>query len=419
MRMGTQENSPKTETGQSVRRKKTHRIRIMSGLVLLFLLAGICAGAWWYLVLRCEESTDDAYIAGNILRIMPQTGGTVVAVEADNNDRVSAGQPLLRLDSIDARLDYERALVELASAVREVCNLKAQLLASEATVNMRKVELRQETDNLIRRERLARANAIGTEELLHARNSHEKATMSLLEARQRHLALSAMLTGDAVADQPQVRQAAARVGDCWLPLRRTTVFSPADGQIAKRNVQAGEVVAPGTPLMTVIPLDQLWVDANFKEVQLRDMRIGQPAVIQVDMYGDTVTYHGRVSGFSAGTGSAFSLLPPQNATGNWIKIVQRVPVRIEIDTRDLREHPLLIGLSSVVTVDVSDTSGELLARAPRSTLLPAALTSQAPEVDFAPAEEAITTTIRENSLTSPQKETPQDDHASFSTAGSR
>ena len=186
--------------------------------------------------------------------------------------------------------------------------------------------------------------------------------------------------------------------DCWLALQRTTVLSPAAGQIAKRGVQAGEVVSPGTPLMTVIPLHRLWIDANFKEVQLHKMRIGQPALIRVDMYGGDVTYHGRVTGFSAGTGSAFSLLPPQNATGNWIKIVQRVPVRIEIDPADLREHPLLVGLSAVVKVDTSDTSGRLLAASARTEPVPGDLVSQAPAVDFAPVEATISGIIRDNAL---------------------
>ncbi len=220
--------------------------------------------------------------------------------------------------------------------------------------------------------------------------------MALAASREQRNALAAVLLDTGLAEQPAVRQAAARVRDCWLALRRTTVYSPAAGQIAKRSVQAGEVVSPGTPLMTVIPLDHLWIDANFKEVQLHRLRVGQPATIRVDMYGKAVTYRGRVSGFSAGTGSAFSLLPPQNATGNWIKIVQRVPVRIDIDPADLREHPLLIGLSAVVTVDASDASGEGLAQAQRA--VPEALVSQAPAVDFAPVEDVIGAVIRDNAL---------------------
>lgn len=371
--MTTDENLSMTPDNDKApqRRKRPRKGPIVGILLLLFLLAGIGAGAWWYLFLRFEESTDDAYVAGNVLRIMPQVSGKVVAVDVDDNDMVAAGQTLVRLDPVDARLAYERSLVALASAVRDNCRLQAQLRETEAAIRMRRVDLRQKADNLTRREALGKAKAIGAEELKHARDDRENAAVAL---------------------------AAANVRDCWLALQRTTVLSPAAGQIAKRGVQAGEVVSPGTPLMTVIPLHRLWIDANFKEVQLHKMRIGQPAVIRVDMYGGDVTYHGRVTGFSAGTGSAFSLLPPQNATGNWIKIVQRVPVRIEIDPADLREHPLLVGLSAVVKVDTSDTSGRLLAASARTEPVPGDLVSQAPAVDFAPVEATISGIIRDNAL---------------------
>lgn len=380
------------------RRKRSGRGRIIGVLLLLFLLAGIGAGSWWYLFMRFEESTDDAYVAGNVLRIMPQVSGKIVAVEVDDNDMVAAGQPLVRIDPVDARLAYERSLVMLASAVRDTCRLQAQLRETEATIRMRRVDLRQKADNLTRREALGRANAIGAEELKHARDERESAAVALAAAEEQRNALAAVLLDTGLSEQPAVRQASAGVRDCWLALQRTAVLSPADGQIAKRGVQAGEVVSPGTPLMTVIPLHRLWIDANFKEVQLNKMRIGQPAVIRVDMYGNDVAYHGRVTGFSAGTGSAFSLLPPQNATGNWIKIVQRVPVRIEIDPADLREHPLLVGLSAVVKVDTSDTSGRLLAASSRTQPVPGDLVSQAPAVDFAPVEATIAGIIRDNSI---------------------
>ena len=321
-----------------------------------------------------------------------------VAVDVDDNDMVAAGQTLVRLDPVDARLAYERSLVALASAVRDNCRLQAQLRETEAAIRMRRVDLRQKADNLTRREALGKAKAIGAEELKHARDDRENAAVALAAAEEERNALAAVLLDTGLAEQSAVRQAAANVRDCWLALQRTTVLSPAAGQIAKRGVQAGEVVSPGTPLMTVIPLHRLWIDANFKEVQLHKMRIGQPAVIRVDMYGGDVTYHGRVTGFSAGTGSAFSLLPPQNATGNWIKIVQRVPVRIEIDPADLREHPLLVGLSAVVKVDTSDTSGRLLAASARTEPVPGDLVSQAPAVDFAPVEATISGIIRDNAL---------------------
>ena len=386
--MTTDENlsmTPDDDKAQQ-RRKRPRRGPLIGFLLLLFLLAGIGAGAWWYLFLRFEESTDDAYVAGNVLRIMPQVSGKVVAVDVDDNDMVAAGQGLVRIDPVDARLAYERSLVALASAVRDTCRLQAQLRETEAAIRMRRVDLRQKADNLARREALGRANAIGAEELKHARDARENAAVALAAAEEeRHVDTHGARTS-------------ANVRDCWLALQRTTVLSPAAGQIAKRSVQAGEVVSPGTPLMTVIPLHRLWIDANFKEVQLHKMRIGQPAVIRVDMYGGDVTYHGRVTGFSAGTGSAFSLLPPQNATGNWIKIVQRVPVRIEIDPADLREHPLLVGLSAVVKVDTSDTSGRLLAAAARTEPVPGDLVSQAPAVDFAPVEATIDGIIRDNAL---------------------
>ena len=380
------------------RRRRSRRARVILTLFTVFLLIGAGAGAWWYLALRFEESTDDAYVSGNVLRIMPEVSGKVVAVEADDNDWVEAGQPLVRIDPVDAKLAFERSLVELASAVRETCRLEAQLRESDATIRMRTVDLRQQTDNLARREVLGRSNAIGIEELRHARDSRTNAASALSVAEERRNALAAVLLDTGLDEQPAVRQAAAKVRDCWLALRRTTLESPAAGQIAKRSVQAGEVVSPGTPLMTVIPLDHVWIDANFKEVQLRNMRIGQPAAVRVDLYGGSVVYHGRVAGFSAGTGSAFSLLPPQNATGNWIKIVQRVPVRINLDPGELRAHPLLVGLSALVGVDTTDASGPLLASGPRTEPLPAELDSRAPRPDFAPVEETLAAVIRDNAL---------------------
>ena len=341
--MTTDENLSMTPDNDKApqRRKRPRKGPIVGILLLLFLLAGIGAGAWWYLFLRFEESTDDAYVAGNVLRIMPQVSGKVVAVDVDDNDMVAAGQTLVRLDPVDARLAYERSLVALASAVRDNCRLQAQLRETEAAIRMRRVDLRQKADNLTRREALGKAKAIGAEELKHARDDRENAAVALAAAEEERNALAAVLLDTGLAEQPAVRQAA---------------------------------------------------------VQLHRMRIGQPAVIRVDMYGGDVTYHGRVTGFSAGTGSAFSLLPPQNATGNWIKIVQRVPVRIEIDPADLREHPLLVGLSAVVKVDTSDTSGRLLAASARTEPVPGDLVSQAPAVDFAPVEATISGIIRDNAL---------------------
>lgn len=372
------------------------RGRVMGLLMVLMLLAGGAWGGWWYLTQRIYESTDDAYVSGNVLRIMPQVSGKVLSVLADDHDHVTQGQALVRLDPVDAQLAFDRSLVDLATATRSTAQLMAKKRETEAVIAMRRVDLRQATENLNRREVLGRNNAIGKEELHNARNAMETATGALSVAEEQRNALAAQLLDTALADQPAVRQAAAVVRDRWLALQRTTVYSPVPGQIAKRGVQAGEVVAPGTPLMAVVALDRLWVDANFKEVQLRRMRVGQPAEVTVDLYGAKVSYRGRVAGFAAGTGSVFALIPPQNATGNWIKIVQRVPVRIDLNPEDLQAHPLLVGLSSVVRVNVADDTGELLLRAPRSADTPADMHNQAPAVDFAAVEARIAQTIRDN-----------------------
>lgn len=376
--------------------KKRRRGTVMSTLMLLFLLAGGAWGGYWYAFVRGTESTDDAYVAGNIFRVMPQINGKVVAVLADDHDRVLAGQPLVRLDDADTRLAFERAQVDLATAVRSTCRLMTQLRETEAVINMREVDLRQAKDNLARREVLARRNAIGVEELHNARNSVETAGAALAVAKEQRNGLKAQLLNTTLDKQPAVQQAAAAVRERWLALSRTEIKSPVNGQVAKRAAQAGEVVTAGTPLVVVAGLDRLWIDANFKELQLRTIRINQPVTVTVDLYGKQVVYHGRVAGFAAGTGSAFSLLPAQNATGNWIKIVQRVPVRIEIDQAELKANPLLIGLSSLVVVDTTDTSGPLLAQAPRSAAIPPDLRLADAEADFTEADTLIHQIIAEN-----------------------
>lgn len=377
--------------------KKRNRALLL--LTLLFVLAGAGWGAWWYATLRGWESTDDAYVAGNILQIMPQVTGRVEAVLADDTDRVQAGQTLVRIDPMDAQLALTHAEISLAEAVRDTRKRMAELRESETMVNMRRINMRQQTANLARREVLGRRNAVGQEELQHARDSLDSAKHALAQAQEHYNALRATLLDTPLAEQPAVRMAAATVRERWLDLERTSVLSPVSGQIARRGVQAGEYVTPGKPLMAVVPLDRLWVDANFKEGQLRNMRIGQPAQVTADLYGSAVQYHGRVSGLSAGTGSAFALLPPQNATGNWIKIVQRVPVRIELDPAELAAHPLLIGLSVVVRVDVADTSGPPLQTTPITAPTDANLTLQAPMPDFAPVDALVQRIIQENAQT--------------------
>jgi membrane fusion protein, multidrug efflux system len=339
------------------------RKRILLSLIAVFALIGAGYAGYWFLALRYVESTDDAYVAGNVVRITPQVSGTVVAIGADETQLVSAGQTLVRLDPSDARVALERTEAELAKAVREVRGLFATATQLEAAAAVRRTELARARVDLARRERLAASGAVSAEELQHARDTLQAVRGALTEAEQRLRATRARIDHTTLRSHPQVLAAAAHVRDAYLMYARMELPAPVAGLVAKRSVQLGQRVAPGAALMAIVPLEQAWVDANFKESQLARMRIGQPVSVTADLYGDRVAYHGTVAGLGAGTGAAFAVLPAQNATGNWIKIVQRVPVRVALDAKELAEHPLQIGLSMLVRVDTRDQSGPVLPRA--------------------------------------------------------
>jgi len=343
-------------------------------------LAGAAAwGAWHAFYAGQDESTDNAYVQGNVVQITPQLSGTVLGIAADDTDYVRAGQVLVRLDPADAKVALDQAEAALAQTVREVrtlyannAPLAAQIKLREADLARARTDLARAQDDVARRQPLLASGAVGAEELDHAK-AQLAATQSAVAAAQAAVAAAreqlvsnrALTDGTTVENHPSVQRAAVRVHEAMLALQRTELPAPVSGHVAKRSVQLGQRVAAGAPLMSVIALDQLWVDANFKEGQLQRLRIGQPVTLEADVYGKKVAYHGRVEGLGAGTGAAFSLLPAQNATGNWIKIVQRVPVRIALDPAELRAHPLRIGLSMDVTVDVSHTEGKTLADAVR------------------------------------------------------
>jgi membrane fusion protein, multidrug efflux system len=330
--------------------------------ITLSAFGGIAAvyGAYWAGVLRYHESTDDAYVNGNVVQITPQISGTVVAVNADDTQFVKEGQVLVQLDPADAKVALDEAEAQLARTVREVRNLFATSEGLKAQVGVRQTDLAQMQQDLQRRQRLGDSGAVSGEELQHARDAVKAAQSALVSAEQQLVANRARVDGTTLEDHPDVRAAAAAVRNAYLNYSRATLPAPLSGFIAKRNVQLGERVSPGAALMAVVPLDQVWIDANFKEPQLAGMRVGQPVTLHADLYGSGVTYHGTVEGFGAGTGAAFSLLPAQNATGNWIKIIQRVPVRIALDPKELAAHPLQIGLSMKADVDVRHDSGERL-----------------------------------------------------------
>ena len=332
--------------------KTNRRWRWLGALLGVLVTVGAVYGAYWAQVVRYHQSTDDAYVGGNVVQITPQISGTVVAIGADDTQFVMAGQPLVRLDPADAHVALDQAEAQLARTVRDVRNLYATSSQLAATVQMRQTELAAAQSDLARRQRLGASGAVSGEELQHSSDAVKTAQAELIAAGQQLAANRARVDGTTLKDHPQVRDAAAAVRNAYLTLERTELDAPVAGFVARRNVQLGQRVSPGAPLMAVVPLDQVWVDANFKEPQLAHMRIGQPVKLTADLYGGHVIYHGTVAGFGAGTGAAFSLLPAQNATGNWIKIVQRVPVRIALDPREIAAHPLQIGLSMKVDVDV-------------------------------------------------------------------
>jgi membrane fusion protein, multidrug efflux system len=343
-----------------------NRWRWLIGAAGTFAVIGLAYGLYWAQVLRNQQSTDDAYVSGNVVQITPQISGTVVAIGADDTQFVKAGQALVRLDQADAKVALEQAEAQLARTVRDVRNLYATSAQLQADVRVHDTDLAAAQSDLARRRQLGASGAVSGEELQHAVDAVKAAQAGLAAAREQLAANRARVDGTTLENHPQVRDAAAAVRSAYLTFSRTELPAPVSGFVARRNVQLGQRVSPGTPLMAVVPLDQVWVDANFKEPQLERMRVGQPVRLTADLYGTHVVFHGWVAGFAAGTGAAFSLLPAQNATGNWIKIVQRVPVRIALDPREVASRPLQIGLSMKAEVDVSNGDGARLPQVARN-----------------------------------------------------
>lgn len=337
------------------------RRRILLLIAVIFIVLGALWAAYWTLVLAKREKTDDAYVNGNKVVISAQISGTVIAVLADDTQLVKAGQVLVKLDPIDAQTGLSRAASALAQTVRQVRQQKATAGQYDSEITTRKLELARARADLAKREPLIADHAIAAEEVRHAQESVQLARAALIQAERQSLSAHTLVDGTPVETNPAVLQARDTFRDAWIAAQRNAVVAPVSGYVAERSVQLGQHIQAGEALMTVIPLHSLWVDANFKEVQLRNLRIGQNAEVRSDLYGGAFVFHGRVQGMSAGTGAAFSLLPPQNASGNWIKVVQRVPVRIRIDDNDLVKSPLRVGLSATVTVDTTSRTGPVLA----------------------------------------------------------
>lgn len=336
------------------------RKAVLIAITAAFLVAGAAWAAYYQLVLYREEMTDNAYVGGNLVTLSAQVTGNVDAIRADETQMVKAGAPLITLNAIDADLALSQAQARLGNVVRQERERYASVAQYDAVIGQRRLALATAQGNLARRAPLAADQTISGEDLAHAKQAVDDAKAALTVAQRQAESAKAGVSGVNLASHPAVLSAKGDVLQAWLAVRRNAVVAPVSGYVAKRSVQLGTHVTPGTPLMSIVPLDQLWVDANFKESELRNIRVGQAATIETDLYGSKVVYHGKVLGMSAGTGSAFSLLPAQNATGNWIKVVQRVPVRITLDPKELAAHPLRIGLSTTVTVDTSHGEGATL-----------------------------------------------------------
>lgn len=362
-------------------RARAGRRRGFLALGVAIALAAGGYGTWWYLVGSRYISTDNAYTAAELAEVTPAVGGIIKAIHVVDTQYVHRGDVLVEIDDTDAKLALAQAEADLALAKRRVHSylandegLSAQVKAREADelqaqarVKAAEADLARAKVDLDRRQALQSSGSVSGEELTNARNGLVQAEANLSAARAAAAqtianrqstigskkANAALITDATVDTNPEVLLAKARMEQAEVDLARTVIRANVDGVIAKRQVQVGQRVQIGAPLMSVVPLQTVHVDANFKEVELRHVRIGQPVEVVADLYGKDVVYHGTVRGFSGGTGSAFSMIPAQNATGNWIKVVQRLPVRIELDPAELAKRPLQVGLSMVATVDTT------------------------------------------------------------------
>ncbi|PHM37678.1 multidrug efflux MFS transporter periplasmic adaptor subunit EmrA [Xenorhabdus innexi] len=395
--MSSSEENPVPPTSSHPKKNKESKKRYRSKALILtclfFLIIGVIYAIYWYIFSRHYQETDNAYVTGNQIQIMPQIAGSVTTVYFDNTDFVKSGSVLVQLDPKDAELALTKAQNALAITVR---NTQQQIVDSEkyqAIIAQKKIALRKAQHDFDRRKILGNREAIGKEELQHAYETVALAQADLKVAIEQYNSNQAVILHTPLEKQPAVEKAASDVRDAWLNLQRTKIVSPVDGYVSRRNVQVGSRINTGTPLMAIVPATDMWIEANFKETQLAAMRIGQPAKIITDFYGDSIVYTGKVVGLDMGTGSAFSLLPAQNASGNWIKVVQRLPVRIEIDPKDLINHPLRIGLSTKTTVDTADTNGTALSTTKR---INPAYHTNALTIDMSPANKIVTDIINSN-----------------------
>jgi membrane fusion protein (multidrug efflux system) len=334
-------------------------------IVLMGVLAAIIGlGIDYFAIAHNKVETSDAYVNGNLVRLTPQISGTVIAINTDETLFVRRGQVLVELDPHDAEVSLAQAKASLGQSVRDVAQLFAQEARDVAAAHAQQTLFTQATQDLERDVSVFAVHGVSDETIKHDEHAVRVARLSLDQAQATLASTRAQIVGANPETHPRVLQAEANLRSAWLTAARTRVVAPVSGYVVRRAVQLGQQVGPSTEMLAIVPVESVWVDANFKENQLRAVRIGQPVQVSADMYGSHVTYHGRVLGLQAGTGSALAVLPAQNASGNWIKIVQRLPVRIGLDSAELARHPLFVGLSTTVHVDVQDQGGAALSQQP-------------------------------------------------------
>jgi membrane fusion protein (multidrug efflux system) len=337
------------------------RNRVMLVLALIFATCGLALFLIWWLWWQFEVYTDDAYVSGNTVMLSPQVSGIVRSINCDETDFVCQDQILVELDTTDFMIALQKSQEMLGNEVREVVKLFERVDELGAEIEIKTADLVRAELDFNHREALVESGGVSLEDYQHALIALDAAAAAAMLVEHQFNAAFAEVENTTVETHPRVLQAAQQFKQAWVNLNRCNLASPATGMVAQRTVQVGKSINPGDSLLWIVPLDQLWVEANFKEVQLQKLRIGQPVSLRADIYGSDVTYHGTVVGIGAATGSVFSVLPPQNATGNWIKIVQRLPVRIAFDPGELKDHPLRLGLSMEVKVDIHDLKGRCIA----------------------------------------------------------
>jgi len=375
--------------------KSQKRNNILFLLLFIFTASGVTYAFYYYLYAQYYESTDDAYVAQNIIYVTPQTAGVVNTIFVHKTQYVTKGELLGTLDTRDANLSFIEAKASLSQTVRKIKSLHIQEKEAQYNVALARLKMQKVQADFKRNQTLEKQHAITIKKFEHLKYAYEEAQQILKLMQQKLKSIRALVKDANISKNPQVQSAISQFKRSYLNLQRCNIYAPHSGIIAKKNFSIGENVSLQSLLLAIIPTHGYWVDANFKETQLRHIRVGQKVKLYSDLYGKDVIYNAKVTGIAPGTGAVFSLIPPQNATGNWIKIVQRIPIRIALDAQELQKHPLHVGNSMTATVDVHQQNGEVLTAT--KTVKKSRLTSSLYKNAMKEADKMVTQIIKENS----------------------